>query len=297
LTRFADVRLSCPLDLNPDDLLIRPKEVERRDDKGVIPQRVREYVPSTDFFLRVATEVEPNPDSILSFVSRYGMLEGAVLLDCTEAAPTGEPINGFVFADTLHTWSLFLRHLKQALDQVATIDDARREGRQTVSRVYKGDKSVVAQPLEQAEDELDHLITQNLYDLFSGSFSREREPGAPEAQRRFSIRPIDLRSFVWLQLATTLDAGNRIHRCKACQRWLISKSAGTGDPRVVCSQRCRTRLWIARKAQAIQLHTAGKTTAQIAQELGVNIKSVETWVGAAKGKRRPRRLIHFEDDD
>jgi hypothetical protein len=262
-----------------------------RKEGGELPIRIRQYAPPENFFL-IAASVEPTRENILRFVEKYGLLT-ASYEHVTEAVPD-DPLSGHrAYYDAELSWMIFLEKIKRAIANAQAIDDAWRTSRQKISvpsTLFSGTARTVS--VEAAEAKLEDDIRVNLEKALSGDFRRAHELGA-EPRRELAIRPKDLASFIWLQIASTLAAGKRIHRCLVCQKWMVSTPGGGRDIKVVCSSTCRTRLWILRKRKAAELHHQGMRPDQIAQELDAEIENVRAWIkeGAAKTSARDARRV------
>jgi hypothetical protein len=100
-------------------------------------------------------------------------------------------------------------------------------------------------------------------------------------------RPPSLLGALFFQFAkavTDPEGGFRYSHCQRCgKRMALAPGVNRAD-RTTCSDSCRALLYRQRQKQARQLHAAGKTAKEIAQELGSNAKTVKGWVSKRKGE-------------
>jgi hypothetical protein len=94
--------------------------------------------------------------------------------------------------------------------------------------------------------------------------------------------PQNLIHGLWLQFMRAVD-GNRKHRiCPTCKRWFELAPGLNRADRTTCSNSCRTRAYLQRQKQAVEMHAAGKKVDKIAKKLGSDVATVNKWISSKK---------------
>jgi endogenous inhibitor of DNA gyrase (YacG/DUF329 family) len=97
------------------------------------------------------------------------------------------------------------------------------------------------------------------------------------------LQPSSLIGAPWLQASLALVKQAEFRRCLSCGTPIeISTSGGARTDAMFCSDRCKSRDFRKRKAEAKDLASQGVTPAQIAKRLRTDAKTVRTWI--AKGR-------------
>lgn len=105
-------------------------------------------------------------------------------------------------------------------------------------------------------------------------------PDPEDGDLRLGCVPADLLGAMWLQLALAVTEHKQYRRCQACATpFELSPETARTNKRF-CSIACKNRSFRARKERAQELHAAGKTPAEIAEELGASVTVVEGWLGS-----------------
>jgi DNA-binding NarL/FixJ family response regulator len=90
---------------------------------------------------------------------------------------------------------------------------------------------------------------------------------------------------MWLQFARWIDANRSYSACKECGRWFeVSTDDGkVRKTREFCSDRCKSKHYRRRQADALRLKSEGKSVAAIAKQLETPVKTIKTWTDKRKG--------------
>jgi hypothetical protein len=109
---------------------------------------------------------------------------------------------------------------------------------------------------------------------------------------QLKIVPKDFLGGIWLQFAEAVEAVGRLLTCPVCGNWFEIRPPATRNSRRYCSDACRARFRDTAKKQAITLHINGLTANQIADSLGIDLRTVKTFIQStaeAEKKRRNKR--------
>ena len=86
---------------------------------------------------------------------------------------------------------------------------------------------------------------------------------------------------MYIQLVTAVEAGVEHRACMVCDKWMTVRSERRRADSALCSKRCRAKATRERRKAARELHRAGRTPKQIADEVGFPVKRVRSWLGLA----------------
>jgi hypothetical protein len=90
--------------------------------------------------------------------------------------------------------------------------------------------------------------------------------------------PQNLLHGMWLQFMRAINGDRKYRICPTCKRWFELAPGLNRADRTTCSNSCRTRAYMQRQVQAVEMHAAGKTVEKIAQELGSGVATVSKWI-------------------
>jgi hypothetical protein len=103
-----------------------------------------------------------------------------------------------------------------------------------------------------------------------------------------ALMPQDLIGALWLQFAAAIDARKTFSTCRQCgTHFELSRDPETGKRRDsrYCTARCRVAHYRGRIEKAQQLKVKGLTPAQIARELGTQVRTVNGWLKGSGSDR------------
>jgi hypothetical protein len=269
---------------------------------------LRAYEPPDNFFLTLV-ETADTLEALKLFADEYGLLGQ----DRELVAVKGLQSARAVPADRLTTWLDFLAELSAAVELLRRVQEARRldsagpledvvrwDGTDSVWYNYSSPERQPFTPIAHheyhpevlsmfapgdllgpAQYHFQDIVNAHLRGGLSGQLRRLPPEGGQPSKLGLFFQPDSLAVFLWFQLAGAADAAKKIRRCVECGRWLVMAPKADVEGRIsrlTCSARCRMKVYLKRKAEAVEMHTAGRTIEQIAQELHAEIASVRTWI-------------------
>jgi hypothetical protein len=270
---------------------------------------------------RAFAEIRPDKEGVLAFASRHGNLfDGVELVPATRTDTLrGQPLSGVLLetwqyhiADVqrlVGLWDL-LQHGDP--DRLAPHIQWRRDGKEGVSVRFdshppagKGQGPALGfrrvRDLIASRDTRPELLAtftpedpfvpgwaylQQVLEnrLFDANVSVEARMIWDVRRKRPALRLAapTLLSAVWFQLADAVSNDRTFTRCRECGRWFEVAPDAARTHRRFCSNSCRSKAYRERQDRARQLHVAGKTFAEIAQELDSDVTTVRRWITGEK---------------
>jgi hypothetical protein len=95
--------------------------------------------------------------------------------------------------------------------------------------------------------------------------------------------PRHLLGALWLQFALAVGGEKEYRACPSCRGWFELSPETAKKSKMYCKEACRSRAYRDRKCRAQELAAEGKRPAEVAKELGTDVKTVKKWLDE-KGK-------------
>jgi hypothetical protein len=261
----------------------------RSSDLVLVPlgSRARSYVPNQDLFLTFAKLGRNSSDRMLEFANEYGLLSTA----------TDEPFMWWSMnVETIGSVVSLWRAVKSAdaADLAKYIEWSNREqvnyrdptGRtlpiaNSHIRSHLLEELVQGDALSAASAYLRETVNEHLRKLVAPRLV----PAGDRKKMSMYIVPESLLGNLWWQFARAISNSQTFRNCSNpnCGELMLVAPEGTGyrSHRTTCSEACRARLYIDRKAEARRLHEDdGLSAREIAKRLDANIDSVKRWISA-----------------
>ena len=106
-------------------------------------------------------------------------------------------------------------------------------------------------------------------------------------QSDVGLRPLTLKSALWLQFAYAVAENRNYRRCLECATWF--EVAESRHNRFYCeTSACRNKAYRNRKERAKEMHRNGMNTSDIAERVGSTVGTVEKWIKEPCRPKRPR---------
>jgi hypothetical protein len=256
---------------------------------------------------RIFAETEPTETGILAFVNRYGPVLGPAKFCGTEDAQSVGAIRCMILwlRHLLHVWDAIEGRDLKVLNQVVQWRDDTIHFRKVMMQAprsyahYRLDwnpvrtSNIPAKPFLEATPPfalgdvrslgITHLTTELAGELHANCkiefiptiwVGDVQEFGKPTLQ----IAPSSLWGLIVLQFAKAVEGERRYQRCAVCRRWFLLAPGVNRADRQTCSGTCRNRAYFQRQQRAREMHAQGKTAAEIARELGSDLKKVRAWI-------------------
>src|SRR5262249_28721259 len=285
--------------------------------------RCRAYFPFKEesglFFHFVRTE--PTREGMLGFANRFGLL-GEMNFECVdEPGPKEDGYIASCYLESLGEWRLqilWMRHLVHLWQNA--VEENQQELSRWIT--FKGGKLVHRFPDPDLpkmlrsragyipglkDDQL--VLTEDNTEVLSGLLRKKDVVLAAllliqegvlgwytgillfaklqlDLEKRrllLSTFPRNLVHGMWLQFMRAVDGNRKYRICPTCQRWFELAPGLNRADRTTCSNSCRTRAYLQRRQQAVEMHAAGKKVKRIARELGSDVGTINKWIG---GKER-----------
>lgn len=94
--------------------------------------------------------------------------------------------------------------------------------------------------------------------------------------------PVTLLGAMWLQLAEVVAGHRELRQCASCGSWHELSPDVARTNRRYCGQSCRSQAYYGRRRRALELHSGGMATPEIATALGATTVAVEGWIAKAE---------------
>jgi hypothetical protein len=280
-------------------------------------------IKTNESLYRTLATVEPTPDGILDFARKYGRLGEGIEMSGTlpdGSKATVEPLFEWqmvivCFAEAVRLWDLaegkdykklakeiswrngevFYHSKLETYDSIwkwwmdkdvsSEISDSVRlrvDSKHKVSS-HDGTAFKTGDLVEPAKcfvlDILNRYLSCATQSILIWDSKRKTE------RERVILRhyPKSLLGAIALQFATAILSGRTTRICPVCQRYYEVTAQASRNDRVTCSNRCRVRAYRDRQQRARELHAKGRTTKQIAKELGSDVDTIKNWIDKQKG--------------
>jgi hypothetical protein len=283
-------------------------------DHASAPTEYRPAAWDPALFLAFA-QLRPDQAEILAFANRHGDLVGTTELQPAESA---ESVSGSTLRGTLLvTWQFQIADMQRLVGLWHLLQQEDRE-RLTPHILWrkdaKGGLSVhfVSHPAGKGEPSLGFRRTEEViasrdtrpellgkfevgdpivpaWAYLQGEIDLHLHYAAAEVaalmawdslRNRPALRLAapTLLAAVWLQFADAVSNDRLFSRCRECGKWFVVAPDAARSHRRFCSNKCRSKAYRERQDRARQLFTAGKTFAEIAEQLGSDVVTVRKWV-------------------
>lgn len=224
-------------------------------------------------FLEFAT-LEPTSEAVTRFANKYGLLgediDEPVSLEGKGCREDGE-------GDPVKRWFEEIGSMKEAVDTWWSAKGLTQPG-------PGGEKAAEHEPDKHSMTATKALaagLRNILADRLSESVVLEPVimPEWAKGLLGLCLRPSNLPAAMWLQFAIAVEEDKEFRQCSICDAWMEVTPESRRKDAKYCSNKCRTEAYRKRQAAARVLHEKGKSPAEIARELGTDVKTVRNWIG------------------
>jgi hypothetical protein len=236
------------------------------------------------------TDLAPEPDAILGFANRFGLLgKGAVNKDGETLESWRKAIRWFNVLTSLWKASEqydepFIReHLHWEKEVVlchglpdipcAALGDPFRLDRAALKRAgvrYKDFESAAIIFVHQALNvAMSNVAPARLFLGWDWNGENRRSILWYQASSLFGV--------MVAQFFDAVSLDKHFPRCQACGRFFDEDEDWRSD-RTTCSDACRQKLHRMRREQALQLHAKGKEAQEIARKIRSDVETVQRWI-------------------
>jgi hypothetical protein len=229
-----------------------------------VGQRVKLVAPPENLYLLFA-ELKPEPEVILDFASRYGLLHAPAFNSAEHYYADEDPHR---FAEPLSDWIAAVNEMSRAL---RVLQDAQREN--AAGRIGGGTLDVIG----------------NLNrDLLGDTPLQVRLVNRNPARFALALVPATFHAFIALQFAQALASDQTFRQCRECRRWMQITPTGNGrrSSAATCSLSCRVKFNLKMKSEAQRRRKAGESYKQIETAL-----RAQGWQPASVSKHRGKGSI------
>jgi hypothetical protein len=281
------------------------------------PESQRRYRPLSKPFaslFREFSELPIEPDAILNFANRYGMLGGPVAVPVTKKGlsiysdhPRGELLHERTISKATtrefqrfgkplpDSWADHIGVMKATLTAAARLAGGETlwDGnvlsivppRERVSATHADGAQKVKAPTPFARGMEGPFVATHLTKMLRRVVAPRIDwiPHPAPGRFRFELAPDSLIGCLWLQVAQALSQQKQYRTCLApgCGRPIeVSRDPlmGARSDIQFCSDACKSRDYRYRKTEARRLAGEGKTLAQIAKALSRDVATIRRWV-------------------
>ncbi len=275
---------------NTPRLMLVGKRPERLNRRSVFP------IHEDSALFRNFAAMDPTPDEIINFVSRFGTLWDAdgepfaeweyevrtmrFLIDIWDEVKAGRlterfarhfardnaPVVKYPYVDTVIRYEPFL--WKRAL-----IREHMAKGATVLADHYSVGGS--GKPHQEARKYLVQAVNMRLSKL---------EPQTAldwvDGKYRLVTCPRNLIGALWLQFALSISGNKSYRPCEVCSRSMeMSPDVNRADRRY-CSDACRSRALRRRQKTAREMRASGKSLREIAKVTGSDMNTIKKWIAS-----------------
>ena len=163
----------------------------------------------------------------------------------------------------------FLHSVPEPLDQwVEAIEQMRR----CVTKWEACRGGGAQQDMENLAEEINEQLSYKQVEFLL------RRSGQKKKFLRLVPLPGNLLAALWIQFAQAIADDKEFRQCLECGEWFELSTERFRKSRKYCTDACKSQGYRDRKAKALRMAQAGKTTADIAAAIGMKESTVEEWI-------------------
>jgi hypothetical protein len=282
---------------------------------GAAGWRRRLYLPLSEFsgLFREFADTEPSYDGVKAFADRFGMLGADISQRIALSGQRGAKGTPLGTGETLNAWTkeiLMMRFAidlweagcKRDVDRLEQVVFWTEDGSAVEIRSHP-DLPNGQVPEAPAYVERAWIADHRLGDDIGGRFQQgdlikpalhyvqstinERLEGRASPRLLWDgnrerlglyIVPDGLIGALWLQFARAVERDSQFRRCAECGIWFELARGTARSDKLYCSTPCRTKAYRKRQAEAVRLHSEGRSIDDIARQLESDPATVRGWI-------------------